>query len=243
MSRPDGRNLEDLRPIQFHQSPQRDPAGSVLIEWGHTKVICAVNVEEKLPPWMSSSEGRGWITAEYSMLPGSSDRRIQRDRVRTNGRTQEIQRLIGRSLRACVTLESLGPRSFLIDCDVMQADGGTRVASITGTYLALRLAFENLKKRKIISRIPEFVPVAAVSVGRVNGEICVDLNYIEDSKAELDANIVMNARGQFIELQGTAEKGSFSRDEWNRLLDVATVACEKIFKIQEETLRQWELSN
>lgn len=238
MTRHDGRRAEDLRPIHIIKSPQKDPAGSVLIEWGNTKVICSASVEEKLPVWMQN-ENRGWITAEYNMLPGSSDKRISRDRVRTNGRTQEIQRLIGRSLRAAVNLESLGPRSIILDCDVIQADGGTRVASITGSYLALMLAFQQMLQKGQLSKFPSTQKIAAVSVGKVKGEIVVDLDYPEDSTAELDANVVMNEKGEFVEIQGTAEKDSFSRTEFNQLLDIASTACRKIFQIQEKYMSEW----
>ncbi|MBN8554811.1 MAG: ribonuclease PH [Deltaproteobacteria bacterium] len=239
--RVDQRKADDLRVIRVKKSPQRDPSGSVLIEWGNTHVLCSVNVEEKLPPWMQG-EKSGWITAEYGMLPGCSDKRIHRDRIRSTGRTHEIQRLIGRSIRACIDLDALGPRTVQIDCDVIQADGGTRVASITGSYLAFRLALEKMKEKKIISRIPETTMVAAVSVGRINGEMLLDLNYVEDVKAELDANIVMNSKSEFIEIQGTAEEGSFTRDEWNQLLDVSTVGCKKIFEIQKAMLLEWGLT-
>lgn len=240
MKRNDGRSSKDLREISVEKGPQRDPAGSVLIRWGETKVICSANVEDKLPPWMMG-EQRGWITAEYNMLPGSSDRRINREKVRTNGRTQEIQRLIGRSLRSCIDLREIGQRSIILDCDVLQADGGTRVASITGAYLALQLAFQSMLKRGALNRMPRSLKIAAVSVGKVNGEIFTDLNYPEDSTAELDANIVMNEKNEFVEIQSTAEKGSFSRAEFDLLLTAASDACQNLFKIQEKYLRDWGL--
>ena len=233
------RKADELRSIAVVRSPQRDPAGSVLIEWGNTKVLCAVNIEDKVPNWMlSQGEGGGWITAEYGMLPGCSDKRIQRDKIRSTGRTHEIQRLIGRSIRACMDMKTLGQRTVQIDCDVIQADGGTRVASITGSYLALRLA---LAKFFAKGKIPQAEFISAVSVGRVNGEILLDLDYSEDVKAEVDANVVMNGRGQFIELQGTAEKGSFTRDEWNSLLDISVHGCRQLFELQKRVLKDWGL--
>jgi len=241
VARHDGRQFNELRPIRLIKSPQRDPAGSVLIEWGNTKVICSASLEEKTPPWMSQSDGRGWITAEYSMLPGSSDRRIHRDRARNNGRTHEIQRLIGRSLRTCVDLRSIGPRTLYFDCDVIQADGGTRVASITGSYLALCIALKKMLDRKLIKTMPKITQIAAVSTGKIGGEILTDLDYKEDSSAEVDANVVMNENLEFIELQGTAEKASFSKKELDQVLEHATQACERIFQIQNQTLKEWEV--
>lgn len=240
MNRIDGRKVNEIRPIEIKKNPQKDPAGSVLIHWGDTHVLCAAQVEEKLPPWMMN-ENRGWITAEYNMLPGSSDKRIHREKSRSNGRTHEIQRLIGRCLRASVSLEELGPRSIVVDCDVIQADGGTRVASITGSYLALRLAIDRLLKTNKLKKRPESTKVAAVSIGKHNGQILTDLNYHEDSRAELDANIVMNEQGEFVEIQGTAEKGAFSRSEFQELLSSAEFACQKIFEIQNHYLDLWKL--
>lgn len=240
MPRTDGRQNSELRPIRFDKSPQKDPAGSCLISWGETKVICSASIEEKVPKWMTD-KSTGWITAEYCMLPGSSDRRIHRDRARNTGRTHEIQRLIGRSLRSSVNLKKMGPRTMILDCDVIQADGGTRVASITGSYIAMRMAFHKLLSEGLIPATPPLLQVAAISVGKVNGEIFVDLNFPEDSSAEVDANIVMNERGEFVELQSTAEKGSFSKDEWSELLDSGVKACEEIFQIQNRILKEWEI--
>ncbi|TVQ78040.1 MAG: ribonuclease PH [Bradymonadales bacterium] len=240
MPRIDGRSANDLRPIRFIPGVQRDPLGSVLVEWGDTKVICSASVDEKLPPWMQG-QNRGWITAEYSMLPGSSDRRIQRERARNSGRTQEIQRLIGRSLRACIQLENLGPRTIIFDCDVLQADGGTRVASITGSYLALRLALAKLVELNRLKTLPPTNMLAAISVGKLSGECLCDLNYHEDARAEVDANVVMNDRGEFIEMQATAEDGAFRLEEWNQLLESAQAACRQIFQIQKKTLEDWKL--
>lgn len=240
MPRIDGRSANELRKIKITPAVQKDPDGSVLIEWGNTKVICSVIYEDKLPNWMQG-EKSGWITAEYGMLPGSSDKRIQRDRIRSTGRTHEIQRLIGRSIRACMKMEDLGPRTITIDCDVVQADGGTRVASITGSYLAFRLALRKMVEDRVLKQVPPSDFVAAVSVGRVAGEILLDLNYPEDVKAEVDANIVMNSRGEFIEVQGTAEKGSFARSELDQLMDSASIGCKQLFDLQQKCLKEWGL--
>jgi ribonuclease PH len=188
-----------------------------------------------------NGQNSGWITAEYGMLPGCSDKRIQRDKVRTTGRTHEIQRLIGRSIRASLDLKALGPRTVQIDCDVIQADGGTRVASITGSYLALRLALEKFSKRRPSFSIPPSLFIAALSLGKVDGEILLDLNYPEDVKAEVDANIVMNQKMEFVELQGTAEKGSFRKEEWSKMLELAEAGVKQLFELQRKTLSEWGL--
>jgi ribonuclease PH len=240
MIRKDGRTLSDLRKIKIRPAIQKDPHGSVLIEWGNTHVICSVMIEDKLPNWMHGSSS-GWITAEYSMLPGSSNKRIQRDKVRTTGRTHEIQRLIGRSLRACVNMQELGPKTIQIDCDVIQADGGTRVASITGSYLAFRLALHRAKEKGSLRNIPATSKVAAVSLGKVNGELLLDLDYSEDVNAEVDANVVMNEKLQLIEVQGTAEKGTFDRNEFSQMLDLAEVGFKNLFQIQNQYLKEWGL--
>jgi len=243
MPRGDQRQAADLRAIKIIRSPQKDPLGSVLVEWGNTHVVCSVMMEDKMPNWMQGQgESSGWITAEYGMLPGSSDKRIHRDRIRNTGRTHEIQRLIGRSIRACMDLKHLGPRTIQIDCDVLQADGGTRVASVTGSYLALRLALSKLVERRALKEVPKTLLVGGLSLGRVNGEWIADLNYVEDVKAEVDANIVMNEKLEFIELQGTAEKGSFSREEFNKMLDLAQTGMQKVFAIQKKYLSDWGLS-
>ncbi len=240
MQRLDGRLAHEIRKIEIQKTPQKHPAGSVLIHWGDTHVLCSAQIEEKLPHWLLN-ENKGWITAEYNMLPGSSDKRISREKSRSNGRTHEIQRLIGRSLRSCIALEELGQRSIMIDCDVIQADGGTRVASITGAYLALRLALCRLLELKKIQRIPKTTKIAGISIGRCHGKMLADLNYQEDSAAELDANIIMNDRGEFVEIQGTAEKGSFSKGEFQDLLSLAEKSCSAIFEIQQEYLKLWKL--
>lgn len=235
-----GRKVDQLRDIKVIPAPQKDPAGSVIIQWGRTHVLCAVQIEEKVPNWMGAN-GTGWITAEYGMLPGCSDKRIQRDKIRTTGRTHEIQRLIGRSIRACMDMKALGQRTVQIDCDVIQADGGTRVASITGAYLALRLAFLRLKEKKVLKEIPPSNLVAAVSLGKVNGEMILDLDYQEDVGAELDSNVVMNEKGEFIEIQGTAEKGTFKKSEWDELMNLSVKGCEQVFEIQRKYLKEWGL--
>ncbi len=243
-ARSDGRASDQVRKIEVIPAVQKDSDGSVLIKWGDTHVICAVNIEEKVPNWMKDSPehaGGGWITAEYGMLPGCSDRRIHRDKIRSTGRTHEIQRLIGRSIRACVDMKQLGPRTVQIDCDVIQADGGTRVASITGSYLAFRLALFRGKERRAISQIPKTQLVAGLSLGRVSGEILVDLNYVEDVKAEVDANLVMNELNEFIEIQGTAEKGSFSKSQYQAMIEAAEKGFAQIFEIQRKYLREWGL--
>ena len=240
MARIDGRSPLQIRPIRVKPAIQKDPHGSVLIEWGYTHVVCSVTVEEKVPHWMQGSQS-GWITAEYGMLPGSSDKRIQRDKVRSTGRTHEIQRLIGRSLRAALPLDALGPRTVQIDCDVLQADGGTRVASITGAYLALVLGLYRAKEKGILRHLPKTTPVAALSVGKTGGDLLVDLNYAEDVKAEVDANIVMNENQELIEVQGTAEKGAFTRREWNDMMDAAETAFKELFAMQRQYLKDWGL--
>lgn len=236
MKRSDGRQFHELRKIHFTPHAQKDPAGSVLVEWGLTRVLCSVMVEERSPPWMPPGQRTGWITAEYVMLPGSSDKRISRDKSRNNGRTHEIQRLIGRSLRTCVDLAKIGEKTLQIDCDVLQADGGTRVASITGAYLALRLAMHKWRLN-----VPA-IAVAAVSLGIVDGRVLTDLNYSEDSTAEVDSNLVMNERGEFIELQSTAERASFTRAQWDSLLSAGEDACRRVLQIQKGCLLEWGIS-
>jgi ribonuclease PH len=240
MTRPSGRAPDELRRIKITPAIQKDPAGSVLIEWGNTKVVCAVQVDEKVPHWLNG-QGTGWITAEYGMLPGCSDKRIHRDKIRQTGRTHEIQRLIGRSIRACLDMKELGQRTFQIDCDVLQADGGTRVASITGAYLALRLALFRLKEKGSLKRLPQTKMVSAVSLGKLKSGIVLDLDYVEDVDADVDANVVMNEAGEFIEIQGTAEKGSFGREDFDQMINLATAGCNKLFEIQRKHIQEWGL--
>src|SRR6266540_1921887 len=212
IARVDGRHHNQLRPIRFHNNIAPHATGSTLIEWGNTRVICGVTVEEAVPRWMREQKVfGGWITAEYSMLPYSTLERKQRDisKGKIDGRSVEIQRLIGRSLRAVIDLLKLGENTLWIDCDVLQADGGTRTASITGAYLATRLAVQKLLDAKKILENPLVDSVAAVSAGIFNGQDLLDLNYIEDKDAEVDANIVMTGRGQFVELQSSGEEATF----------------------------------
>ena len=232
MSRSDGRAPDQLREVRIILDFIKHAEGSCLIEFGDTKVICTASIEEKVPPFLKGT-GQGWITAEYSMLPRATVQRTVREAARgkLTGRTQEIQRLIGRSLRSAVDLELLGEVTVWIDCDVIQADGGTRTASITGAFVALYRALEKTEKLHAIKSF-----VAAVSVGIVNGEFLLDLNYEEDSMAEVDMNIVMNDRGEFVEVQGTAEGKPFSREELNRLLDLGEKGIKKLIEIQKETL-------
>lgn len=240
MVRIDGRKPNEVRGIKVIPHVQKDPDGSVLIQWGKTHVLCSVIIESKLPNWMSNSD-QGWITAEYGMLPGCSDKRIQRDKIRSTGRTHEIQRLIGRSIRTCMDLKTLGPRTVQIDCDVIQADGGTRVASVTGSYLALRLALDRWTRLKKFSAYPQSLLVGAVSLGKVGGEYLLDLCYEEDVKAEVDANLVMNEKGEFIEIQSTAEKGSFSLNDWNAMLELGRQGMNQVFDLQRTCLSEWGL--
>lgn len=233
MTRVDGRAPDELRPVEFERNYLKHPEGSVLISTGETKVICTATVEEGVPGWMNGT-GRGWITAEYGMLPRSTNERM--NRYKTSGRTQEIQRLIGRSLRAAADLESLGEHQIRIDCDVIQADGGTRTASITGAYIALFDAVQFMLDMEMIDTSPLLGNVAAVSVGIINGDCLLDLNYIEDSTADVDMNIVMRD-GKFIEVQGTAEGDAFHRDELNTLLDMAVKGITDLITAQNTALK------
>jgi len=226
-----------LRPIQITPHFLRHPAGSVLIEQGLTKVICSASIEEKVPPFLQSS-GSGWITAEYAMLPGATNVRTGRERSKVGGRTMEIQRLIGRSLRAVLDLKGLGQRTLTIDCDVIQADGGTRTASITGGYVALYLALAKLKADGLIAEIPVREPVAAISAGKIGGGLWLDLDYGDDSGAEVDANFVMTASGALIEVQGTAEGNPFSRSELDGLLDLAWGGIQELVQIQKTAIER-----
>ena len=238
MPRPDGRAPDQLRDVRLTPHYLDHAEGSVLIEAGKTRVLCAVSVEETQPPHLMKTD-QGWITAEYAMLPRSTHTRSAREstRGRIGGRTHEIQRLIGRSLRAAVDLRKIGPRTLFIDCDVIQADGGTRTAAITGSYVALMLALQTLAKRGTLKSAPLRTPVAAVSVGIFKGEAVLDLNYAEDSKAEVDFNVVMTGGGQFIEAQGTAEGDPFSRAQMNQLLDLAEAGIRQLFDLQDAALR------
>lgn len=237
MSRPDGRAPNALRPVRIQADFTDNPLASVLIEMGRTRVLCTVCDEPSVPRWMQG-RGRGWITAEYSMLPGSTDRRSDREaaRGRVSGRTQEIQRLIGRSLRAVADLEALGERTLWVDCDVLQADGGTRCASITGAYVALALGARRLVARGEVARSPLRDSVAAVSAGVVGGEVVLDLPYAEDAAAEVDMNVVATGTGRFVEVQGSGEEASFSREQLDALTALAMAGIEALTLEQERAL-------
>jgi ribonuclease PH len=233
MTRIDGRSSTQLRPVRFSVDFIDYAEGSVLIEAGKTRVLCAATVEERVPPFLEGKE-RGWVTAEYNMLPRSTHTRSSREREgRISGRTQEIQRLIGRSLRAVVDTVALGPRTIVVDCDVLQADGGTRTASITGGYVALHRACSLLVRRGVISAHPVRTAVAAISAGVVENDVLLDLCYVEDSSADVDFNVVMTGDGDFIEVQGTGEGGTFSRATMDQLLAVAEQGIRELLTIQK----------
>jgi len=235
--RPDGRAADVLRAVRFTRRYTEHPEGSVLVEFGQTRVLCTASVEEGVPGFLRG-KGQGWITAEYGMLPRATHTRSAREAARgkQTGRTQEIQRLIGRSLRAIVDLAALGERTVTLDCDVLQADGGTRTASITGAYVALADACESLRARRVLSASPLHGQVAAVSVGIVRGVPVLDLNYSEDSEAETDMNVVMNNAGGFIEVQGTAEGHAFRRHELDALLNLAASGIGELCALQSQVL-------
>jgi ribonuclease PH len=237
--RPSGRAPDELRPIRITRGFTRHAEGAVLVEFGDTRVLVTATVEDGVPSFLRG-KGEGWVTAEYGMLPRATHTRSAREAARgkQQGRTLEIQRLIGRSLRAVVDMRALGERTVTLDCDVLQADGGTRTASITGAYVALADAVDTLLRRRAISASPLHGQVAAVSVGIVNGAPVVDLDYVEDSSAETDMNVVMNNGGGFIEVQGTAEGHAFRRHELDQLLDLAAAACQRLFAAQVEALAQ-----
>lgn len=239
-ARRDGRAADQLRPIRFQNHIAPHATGSTLIEWGQTRVICAVMVEETIPGWMKAKkiEG-GWLTAEYSMLPYSTLDRKARDiaKLKLDGRSQEIQRLIGRSLRAVVDLDRLGPRTFWVDCDVLQADGGTRTASISGAFVAMSLAIKRLQAEGKLTDSPFTSAVAAVSLGVVDGQPVLDLNYVEDSAAAVDMNLVMNGAGQFIELQASGEEATFSEAHLAEMLSLGRRGIDRLLELQQEALR------
>lgn len=238
MLRQDGRNNSQLRSVKITRNYIKHAEGSALIEVGDTKVICTASVEERIPPFKKES-GEGWVTAEYAMLPRATGVRNARDisKLKLNGRSQEIQRLIGRSLRTIVNLKLLGERTITIDCDVIQADGGTRTASITGSYIALVDACQKLIDNGLISKMPVVGFVAATSVGVVNGEEMLDLCYVEDSAAEVDMNVIMSDKGEFIEIQATGEQKSFSKNQLDVLLDLAQSGIEKLIQLQKDVLK------
>ena len=233
--RPDGRAANELRPHSFERDFTAYAQGSVLVTFGDTKVLCTAMLDEDVPRWMRSS-GKGWVTAEYSMLPASSPERIRRETKGPKGRTQEIQRLIGRALRSVTDMKALGERQILIDCDVLQADGGTRTAAISGAYLALHDCLTRMVQAGLLSEVPLTDQLAAISVGVVNGEPCLDLPYIEDANAETDMNVVMTGQGLFVEVQGTAEGAPFSREELDMLLELAKGGIGQIHELQREYL-------
>lgn len=237
--RSDGRRPDQLRPIRFQNHIAPHATGSTLIEWGNTRVICAVTIDESVPRWMKDQGVvGGWITAEYSMLPYSTHQRKARDisKGKLDGRSQEIQRLIGRAMRAAVDLEKLGSRTIWVDCDVLQADGGTRTASITGAVVALRLALARLVRDGLLTRDPLQHSVAAVSVGIGAGQPLLDLCYTEDSTAEVDMNLVMTSAGEFVEVQGTGEKSSFSSAQLGAMLEIGRRGISTLFELQQAAL-------
>jgi ribonuclease PH len=234
MTRIDDRSPSQLRPVRLAVDYLDYAEGSVVIEAGKTRVLCAASIEEKVPPFLEG-KGQGWVTAEYSMLPRATHTRSPRERDgRVSGRTQEIQRLIGRSLRAAVDLDKLGPRTITLDCDVLQADGGTRTASITGAYVALHRACSQLINKGLLSVHPVRTAVAAVSVGVVGGDILLDLCYEEDSRADVDFNVVMTAEHEFIEVQGTGEGGVFSRATMDSLVKLAEQGISELLEVQKK---------
>jgi len=228
----DGRAPDELRPVELTVGYQEYAEGSVLISMGKTRVLCAATVQDCVPPWLRG-QAQGWVTAEYAMLPRSTKERTPRG---PSGRTTEIQRLIGRSLRASVDLRLLGERTITVDCDVLQADGGTRTASITGGYVALALAVEQLVRKNQVRKQIWKAPVAAVSVGLVSGEPLLDLCYAEDSRAEVDCNVVMNARGRLVDINATAEGEPFTREQFDQLIEMASVAIRRLIEIQRQLL-------
>jgi len=239
VKRIDGRKKDEIRKIKITRNYISHSDGSVFIEMGRTRIVCTATVEDKIPKFLAG-KGSGWITAEYDMIPGAAPQRIIRAQTlgRINGRTHEIQRLIGRSLRSVADLNKIGERTIWIDCDVIEADGGTRTASITGSFIALFDCMHSLIEKKIIEVMPIENFLAAVSVGIVDGEILVDLCFEEDSKAQVDMNVVMNSKGELIEVQSTAEVNPFSRENFDKMLEKATNAVKEIIEIQKRILSQ-----
>ena len=231
----DGRRKNDIRPVKVTRNFIKHAEGAVLIEMGDTKVICTASVEEKVPPFLKDKK-RGWVTAEYAMLPRATHDRSPREAVKgkQGGRTLEIQRLVGRALRAVTDMDQMGERTVWIDCDVIQADGGTRTASITGAFIALADAFAVLKNKELIKKIPLTDYMAAVSVGKVGGEVMVDLAYTEDSMAEVDMNLVMTGRGRYVEIQGTAERTPFAEEDMDEFLSLGWQAIQRLTALQKD---------
>ncbi|HEY9855276.1 MAG TPA: ribonuclease PH [Stenomitos sp.] len=239
MPRPDGRKADEMRPLTIQRGFTKHAEGSVLISFGDTKVLCNASLEERVPPFLKGT-GRGWVTAEYAMLPRSTHTRSARESSlgKVGGRTHEIQRLIGRSLRGVIDLNAFGERQITIDCDVIQADGGTRTAAITGAWIALHDALSTLVQRGAIARMPRLDHLAAISVGVIDGEPRLDLNYDEDSKAETDMNVVATGSGKYVEIQGTAEGEPFDRQMLNQLLDLADQGIRTLIAAQESAIKQ-----
>ncbi len=238
MPRLDRRSSSDIRPVSITRGYLKYAEGSCLIEIGQTKVVCSASVEDKVPPFLVG-KGSGWVTAEYGMLPRATSKRTVREAVKGAqvGRSQEIQRLVGRSLRAVVDLEALGPRSILIDCDVIQADGGTRTAAITGSFVALMEALDTLRRQGAFLKLPMRDYLAATSVGLVGGEILVDLTFDEDSRAEVDMNVIMTGGGQIVEIQGTGERGTFDEAQMGRLFQLAKEGISRLIEVQRSVLK------
>lgn len=239
-SRPDGRDWDQLRPVTITPSYQKYAEGSALIEMGTTKVLCAASIEERVPTFMRG-EGRGWVTAEYSMLPRATNTRNSREREsgKISGRSQEIQRLIGRSLRAVTDMDALGERTVQIDCDVIQADGGTRTAAITGAYVALNQALQMLVKNGVLTNVPLLCPVAAISVGILNDQLLLDLCYEEDFAADVDFNVVLTYQGGLVEIQGATESDPFPRHQVDQVLSLASRGLEPLFRLQKEATQEF----
>ena len=234
--RKDGRAAGELREVKFTRDFTKNAAASVLVEFGDTKVIVTASIEDRVPRFLVDS-GKGWLTAEYSLLPGSTDKRVSRDRgTHISGRTQEIQRLIGRCLRAAVDLKKIGERTIIIDADVIQADGGTRTASISGGFVALYDAMQKLKEKGKIQENPVLEPVAAISVGILKGEVLLDVNYAEDSNADADANIVMTESGKFLEFQATSEGAPIHKEDFIKISEIAETGIKDIIKLQKQVL-------
>jgi ribonuclease PH len=237
--RADGRQPGELRPLRFTNHIAPHAAGSTLIEWGNTRVICAVTIEESVPRWMKEQGVKGgWMTAEYSMLPYSTLTRKPRDisKGKLDGRSQEIQRLIGRSMRAALDLEKLGPRTIWVDCDVLQADGGTRTAAITGAHVALKLAIRKLLIEEKLTETPLLHGIAAVSVGIVGGHPLLDLCYVEDAAADVDMNLVMTSNGDFVEVQGSGEESTFTPDQLNAMIELGQEGIRQLLDLQQDAL-------
>ncbi|MBF0486270.1 MAG: ribonuclease PH [Candidatus Omnitrophica bacterium] len=235
MTRIDGRKPNELRKVTVQKNYLKHAEGSCLISFGDTKVVCSASVEDGVPPFLKG-KGQGWVTAEYGMLPRSCTQRINREKGGGSGRTQEIQRLVGRSLRSVVDMKKLGERTVKIDCDVIQGDGGTRTASITGGYIALAIALKKIMKQGLVTENPLIDQIAAISVGMKDDTPILDLNYVEDSKAEVDMNIVMVTRGEFVEIQGTAEGKPFSKKNMDAMIALAQKGIQELFVIQKKAL-------